>query len=397
MPKLLQINVTANWGSTGKIAEEIGKLAINAGWESYIAYGRGRPVSKSRLIRVGNDYDMYSHILRTRLFDSHGLASRHATLSLIKKIKLISPDIIHLHNIHGYYLNYPILFEYLKNTGIPVVWTLHDCWTFSGHCAHHLSPFCDKWKTECNNCVRLSSYPASIWKDRSKRNFFQKKESFSSLPNLTLVPVSYWLQQELSSSFLADYHSFVIHNGIDLSIFTPSDNQISKQRDYYSILGVSSVWEARKGLDDFIKLRYLLPDNFHITLVGLSPKQIKSLPPGIKGITRTQSVEELRNLYREADIFVNPTLEDTYPTTNLEAMACGTPVLTYATGGSPESIGEATGEVIDYGDVKKLAERIRKVCETHPYSSGRCRAHAEAHFDKNQAFQKYLELYNKLI
>ncbi|WP_300502419.1 glycosyltransferase [uncultured Duncaniella sp.] len=393
---LLQINVTANWGSTGKIAEDIGKLAIDAGWESWIAYGRGNPSSESKLIRIGNDWDMKSHALQSRLFDNHGLASSKVTKTFIRQIKEIKPDIIHLHNIHGYYLNYPLLFDFLKEYGAPVVWTLHDCWPFTGHCAYYDYAKCDKWRTQCHDCPQLRSYPASVWLDRTERNFNRKKDAFLSHPDITFVPVSDWLKTELSKSFLSDYSAITIHNGINLDIFKPSQN-ITKQGNEKVILGVASVWDKRKGLDEFVKLRPLLPDNYLIILVGLSQDQISSLPAGITGIRRTENVGQLVDLYSMADVFVNPTLEDNFPTTNLEALACGTPVITYETGGSPEAIDDHTGFVVPYQDVTTLAEKIKIVCEKHPFDSIKCRERAVEFYDKQKVFKEYINLYNQLL
>lgn len=394
--KLFQINVTANWGSTGKIAEDIGKLAISDGWESWIAYGRGTPTSNSHLIRIGNDWDMKIHGLQTRVLDNHGLASKWITREFICKINEIKPDIIHLHNIHGYFLNYPILFDFLKEFGAPVVWTLHDCWPFTGHCAYYDYVKCDLWQTGCHDCPQLRSYPASLWRDRSRKNYLQKKDSFLGLHNLTLVPVSDWLKEKLSQSFLSDYPSVTIHNGIDLSVFTPYETLV-KDESKKIILGVASVWDRRKGLDEFIKLRRLLPEDFTIILVGLSQDQISILPEGITGISRTDNVRQLADLYSMADVFVNPTLEDNFPTTNLEALACGTPVITYNTGGSPEAVDDQTGIVVPYQDVFTMAEKIKYVCESTPFSSEKCRQRAEKFFNKEFTFQKYIDLYNKLI
>jgi glycosyltransferase involved in cell wall biosynthesis len=390
MPKLLQINVTANWGSTGKIAEDIGRLAMESGWESWIAYGRGIPQSKSQLVRIGNDLDMKFHAIQTRLFDNHGLASVHPTKKFIRQIQEIKPDIIHLHNIHGYFLNYPILFSFLKEYRVPIVWTLHDCWPFTGHCAYYDYAKCDKWLNGCYSCPQLRCYPASLFADRSRENYNQKKKSFFGCESLTLVPVSDWLNGEVARSFLSEYNILTIHNGIDLSVFKPS-----KPKERY-ILGCASVWDKRKGLQEFIKLRNILPNDIQIILVGLSQKQIGLLPQGIKGITRTDNVKQLVDLYSSAIAFVNPTLEDNFPTTNLEALACGTPVITYCTGGSPEAIDRITGIVVPQGDIQSLSDAIVK-SDNSGFSSTACRERVEKYFDKNICFKKYLDLYDKLM
>lgn len=392
--KLLQINVTANSGSTGKIAEAIGQLAINRGWESWIAYGRGTPQSESRLIRIGNDWDMRWHGVETRLLDNHGLASRRTTRQFISRIKEINPDIIHLHNIHGYFINYPLLFRFLQEWGGPVVWTLHDCWSFTGHCAYFDMINCDKWQNKCMNCPQKSSYPKS-YIDKSLRNYIKKKSSFNTiLPQLTLVPVSNWLSGLLTKSYLHNCKIRKIHNGIDLKLFKPQ----SEYKEKFVVLGVASVWDQRKGLADFIKLSDILPERYKIILIGLSEKQIKNLPINIQGIRRTENINQLVELYSMADVFMNPTWEDNFPTTNIEALACGTPVITYRTGGSPEAIDSNTGIVVEQGDVQGL----KKAIETIRTSSDRftpelCRARAEKYFNQNDRFEEYFELYEKII
>lgn len=390
--RLLQINVTANWGSTGKIAEEIGKVAIDNGWESWIAYGRGNPTSKSNLIRIGNDFDMKVHAVQSRLFDNHGLASRKVTKKFIERIKEIKPDIIHLHNIHGYYLNYPLLFDYLKEWGGPVVWTQHDMWAITGHCAFWGIEECPKWKTECEHCPRLNTYPKSIWLDKSKYNFNLKQKTFSSLPNLTLVPVSNWLSDLLGQSFLSNIPRKVIYNGVDVSTFKPSGNGDGKY-----VISVASIWEDRKGLSDFYKLRSLLPNDIGIVLVGLSKDQIKNLPNGIDGIERTSSKEKLASLYSSALALVNPTYDDNFPTVNIEALASGTPVITYNTGGSPEAINSETGYVVKRGDVAGLAESIIDICNSdYRIKKTLCRERALELFASDKNYMEYLKLYKML-
>lgn len=390
---LLQINVTANWGSTGKIAEDIGKIAIANGWESWIAYGRGNPTSASNLIRIGDDLDMKVHAIQSRLLDNHGLSSKEATKSFIKRIEEIKPDIIHLHNIHGYYLNYPILFEYLKRWGGPVVWTLHDIWPITGHCAYFGIDECQKWMTGCGKCPHLKSYPKSILLDRSKHNYILKKEYFNSLPNLTLVPVSNWLSKILSQSFLNDIPRKTIHNGIDVFIFSPHNNGHSNY-----ILGVANVWEDRKGLSDFFKLREILPSDIDIVLVGLTNDQIERLPIGINGLTRTSSKEELASLYSSAIAFVNPTYEDNFPTVNIEALSSGTPVITYNTGGSPEAIDDKTGKVVEQGDIRTMANTVLDILnDPSLFSPFACRKRAESYFNKRTQYDLYIDLYNSLL
>lgn len=393
MPTLLQINVTANWGSTGKIAEQIGLCVMSHGWKSYIAYGRDVNPSKNHLIKIGNIFDVYEHYAEGLILDNEGLASRRATKSLIKKIDDIKPDIVHLHNIHDHYLNYKLLFTYLNKTNIKVVWTFHDCWAFTGHCFHFVTKSCMKWETGCYDCPLVHDYPNTLL-DRSRKNYELKKTLFSSNKNLSIVSCSEWLGNFVRESFLKDKRINVIHNGIDINTFCPQEKKIKKE---YCIIAISNVWDEKKGLLDVFKLRKMLPlDQFSITMVGLSADQIKKLPVGIIGIERTQNIHELIDLYSNADVLINPTYADNFPTVNLEALACGTPVITYKTGGSPEAIDEKTGVVVEQGNVNALEDAIVKLRE-NPFVSSDCRQRAVDYFDKDKCFEKYIELYETLL
>lgn len=395
MPTLLQINVTANSGSHGKIAEEIGVLAMSRGWRSVIAYGRWANPSKSELIRIGSDVGVKEHAIESRLLDNHGLASRKDTRDLVQKIKEIKPDIIHLHNIHGYYLNYRILFEYLNKTNIPVVWTFHDCWPFTGHCAHFVTAKCEKWREGCFNCPLLKDYPKSF-SDHSKKNYQIKKEVFTANNNLHIVAVSDWLAGLVRQSFFKDKDIRVIKNGVNLDIFKPSFFEGGVKN---RIIGVSNVWTKDKGLQDFYSLRERLnQDAYEIILVGLNVEQIKSLPQGIKGIEHTESLSELVTLYSSASVLVNPTYADTFPTINLEALACGTPVITYRTGGSPEAVDKTTGIVVEQGNLEELTEAITEICRKDRDSiSKACRMRAVQEFNKNDKYNGYLSVYQQVM
>lgn len=397
MSRVLQINVVANSGSTGRIAEGIGTLAQTNGFESYIAYGRWALPSSSHLVKIGGKADYLWHGIESRIFDNHGLASRRATRNFLKAVDEINPSIIHLHNIHGYYLNYPMLFQYLAEKKIPVVWTLHDCWVFTGHCAYYDFCGCDRWKTQCHNCPQKKTYPTSFLFDRSQKNFADKKYFFTMPENMTIVPVSQWLADQVSGSFLQNYPREVIHNGVDTNVFHPYDQHEMKAKFGWSdkkiLLGVASTWSPRKGLTDFVKLSSLLPEDYLIVLVGLSAKQQKNLPSNVIGISKTESVTDLAQLYSAADVFINPTWEDNYPTTNLEAIACGTPVVTYQTGGSPESVREPMGFVIHQGDLAQLKTAVEEIVK----EPERCRQHALEHFQQQECYGEYIKLYKKLL
>lgn len=390
MPTLLQINATANWGSTGKIAEAIGVSAIQSGWDSYIAYGRIANSSSSHLIKIGCTLSPYIHYIYDRCLDKEGLGSQYATLKLVKQIDAIRPDVVHLHNLHDHYLNYKILFEYLNQTNIKVVWTFHDCWAFTGHCYHFMHSKCMKWKSMCNCCAQKHRFI-----DRSGDNYLLKESLFTACENMTIIPCSEWMKDLVNKSFLKDKPTYVIHNGVDIQIFKVLHN-VRKNDAKFQIVAVSNVWTRSKGLYDLYKLRELLDDGFEITIVGLTDGQIQQLPSGIIGISRTQNIEQLVRLYNEADVLVNPTYADTFPTVNIEALACGVPVITYKTGGSPEAVDERTGIVIDQGDVESLARAVIRL-KINPLSREECRRRAEKYFDRSKCFYKYIELYEKIL
>jgi glycosyltransferase involved in cell wall biosynthesis len=405
--KILQINTTLNSSSTGKIVNQIGELCIQNGHDSFIVYSGRYPKTTniSVIRRIGNIFDFYFHALVTRFFDKHGFASNRATKKLIKYIDQIKPDIIHLHNLHGYYLNVKILFEYLSSNNSRVVWTLHDCWPFTGHCSHFDFVKCLKWQNACNNCPQINMYPSSLVKDNSKENFENKKLYFTSIDNakMTIVPVSNWLQTKLNKSFLKDYKSQVIHNGIDLNVFRPIESKIFEKypslKNKFILLGVASVWTQRKGFKEFIKLSNYLDHSFIIVLVGVKSKQKKQLPKNIVSIERTSNQEELASLYSAADVYLNLTFEDTYPSTNLEAIACGTPVISYQTGGSPESIMNGNGYVIGQGDMISLVQKIQEIKKNNleGFSKEFLISSAKNNFNKDINFRKYLSLYNKIF
>jgi len=398
--KILQINVTSNWGSTGHIVEDIGELIRANNGKNYVAYGRNATQSFSETIKISNKYDLFIHLLQTRIFDRHGLASSYTTKKLIKQIKLLKPDIIHLHNIHGYYVNYKILFNYLSQIEIPIVWTIHDCWPYTGHCAYYSYINCHKWKAGCHHCPQINKYPTSWLYDRSMKNYLDKKDTFTKVKNMILVPVSNWLANEIKHSFLKEYPIKVIHNGIDLRTFYPS--HISKEEfnleNKFVILGVASIWDKRKGLDDFIFLRKLLPDKYEIILVGLTQKQIKKLPKGIVGITRTNNIKELVNYYSLADVYVNFSVEETFGLTTCESLACGTPVIVYNSTACPEIVSKDTGYVVALHDFDNIIQCIKSIeIKGKTTFKNACIQRVKQLYDKKICYSQYLELYNILL
>ncbi|MFT6908562.1 MAG: glycosyltransferase involved in cell wall biosynthesis [Patiriisocius sp.] len=393
--KIVQINTTVNTGSTGRIAEGIGELILSDGNQSFIAHGRQGNKSQSEKLKIGTSLDTYIHGIKSFFLDRHGFGSTKSTKQIVEKLKEINPDAIGLHNLHGYYLNVEILFNYLKEKNIPIVWTLFDCWAFTGHCTYYDSVDCKKWQTECHSCPKTSKYPRSIGVDQSRQNFRDKRNLFQLPQNLHLVVHSRWLLNQVGQSFLKDIAIHHIYNGTDLTVFKPQ-----KHKEDNLILGVASTWDERKGLADFLALRKEVSQEYNMVLIGLSIKQIKQLPPGITGLTRTESMEELAEWYSKALCFINPTYQDNFPTTNIEALACGTPVITYNTGGSPEAVDSKTGIVIEKGDINALAKAVELISNQKDQNydwTGACRSRAENLFDAKKQYQKYLGLYKSLV
>lgn len=361
--KILMINSVCGIRSTGRICTDLAEALTKQGNQVKIVYGREEVPERygQYAVRVGSDFDATVHAIRSRLLDDTGFGSLEATKRLITWIKNYDPDIIHLHNIHGYYINIEALFAYLKEAHKRVIWTLHDCWAFTGHCSHFSYIKCEKWKTGCSHCPQKKRYPSSLIRDNSANNWQNKKRLFSSLENVTLVTPSVWLSDLVKQSFLKNYPVTVIHNGIDTSVFKPTPSLFRAKYNLQNrtiLLGVASSWNDRKGLSDFIRLSETVGKDYQVVLVGLSDKQMKLIPDSIIGIKRTNSTKELAEIYSAADIFLNLTYEDNYPTVNLEAQACGTPVITYKTGGSIESVPEKNR--VEQGDLEAVVAKTKE-------------------------------------
>ncbi|WP_214756193.1 glycosyltransferase [Exiguobacterium sp. s157] len=395
--KVLQINSVCGTGSTGRIATDIHETLNVKGHESYIAFGRGEAKKSDFTVKIGDKSNNLRHLIKTRVFDLHGFGSERATNNFIQKVKKIDPDVIHLHNIHGYYLNVESLFNFLKEIDKPVIWTLHDCWAFTGHCAYFDFANCDKWKTECSQCPETKSYPASLFFDNSTLNFHKKNQIFNGVKNLTIVTPSIWLADLLKESFLRNYPVKVINNGIDLITFMPRKSEFIEEhnlKDKFILLGVASTWDRRKGYKYFLEMSKHLNEDEVIILVGLTNEQIKKLPKNIIGINKTNDAKELSEIYSIANVFVNPTLEDNFPTTNLEALACGTPVVTFDTGGSIESVDDSTGRVVRKGDIHELIRTLNKIKNKEiEFDSDSCRRRAELLYNKDKRYLDYINLY----
>ena len=393
--KVLQIS--ANWGhgGPGSVEKDIYCTLAEAGHKCVIAYGRGSVPPEIESYRIGKKIDNYIHYAAATLFDKAGFSSTNPTKKLIAYIQSIKPDVIQLHNLLGYYINIDVLFSFLKNCGIPVVWTVHDCWPITGHCINFERVGCEKWKTGCGSCKLTHDYPRALV-DRSGNNLRKKKELLSGLRNLTIVAPSRWLENLLKQSYLSQYDIKVINNGIDLSLFKPTD---SDYREKYGLgekkilLFVASVWNEMKGLNLIQELSQIVSPDFKIVIIGKNSEFVSG--ENVLTFGRTSDVSELVKWYSAADVFVNPTLGDNFPTVNIEALACGVPVVTNATGGSPEIPGEECGGICYSKTAGELYQRINEII-SKKIDKTKCTQRAGI-FERSKCYRQYIDLYERLL
>jgi len=396
--KIFYINVEANFGSTGKIVESLGQLAQRKGSTTYLAHGRKYRASKLITYKIGNLFTYGFHFLLSILFDGQGRGSYLATKHLVRRINKIKPDVIHLHNIHGYYINYKVLFRYLEHYNGILIWTLHDCWALTGHCTHYDHVGCEKWKVECHSCPQQNKYPTSLLLDRSRKNHQKKKQYFSLPTNLKIITVSNWLNRQVKQSFLSNINTQTIYNGIDTSIFKKKYNSTLREQFHidnkFIILGVASVWSETKGLSDFIKLSKTLKENEKIVLIGLSKNQISKLPISIIGLERTDTLEILVEWYSTANVYVNTSYEETFGMTTVEAMACGTPAVVYNSTACDECITNEVGFSVEKSNITQLKNALEIIkTKGNGFYDEPCRRHVEENFEKNNRYKEYLKLY----
>lgn len=401
MKSVFAIN-SCNFGSTGNIMLQIAQAAREDGYHAVTCCPQSRSNRRKQMenqIFIGNRFSRNIHIFLGRQTGFHGCFSILSTFFFIRKLEKEQPDIIHLHNLHSDYINLPILFRYIKKHNVKVVWTLHDCWAFTGQCPYFTIAKCDKWITGCHDCPSYQEYPASRV-DRTKTMWELKKKWFTGVKNMTIVTPSQWMADLVKQSFLQEYSVRVIHNGIDLSVFKPMPSDFRQRHkipeDKFLLLGVAFGWGKRKGLDVFVELsKRLDSEKYQIVLVGTDDMVDKQLPENVISIHRTQNQTEMAEIYTAADLFVNPTREENYPTVNMEAIACGTPVLTFRTGGSPEIVDECTGVVVDCDDVDAMEREILFISQERPFAAEACTERAKQ-FSKEKRFTEYLELYQTL-
>lgn len=351
--KYLFVNTVAGFGSTGRIAADTCRELMAQGHTCVLAFGRGGgDCPDVPTVTIGSEWDCRLHAARSRLLDDAGFGSRRATRRFLKWVEAYDPDVIWLHNLHGYYLHLGELFGYLRGCGREIRWTLHDCWSFTGHCAYFDYVGCDRWRTGCHHCPQRGTYPKSLLLDRSRRNYAQKKRLFTGIPNLRLQVPSHWLERRVRESFLGCYPVEVVYNTVDRNVFRPTPGEMRQRYGLEGkkiVLGVASVWEARKGLADFLALAPLLDETYKIVLVGLSRKQIAALPEGILGLPRTDSTAALAQWYTAADVYVSPSTEETFGMTVLEALCCGTQAVVYRDTACEEIVNQFGGVAVPRG------------------------------------------------
>ena len=399
--RVLLIHRDLGIGSVGRIVEDLYFGIVNNGIECKVAYGgciNKTNIPVQDIVAINNKNGIRFHALMSRLTDRTGFFGSRHTKKLIHFIESYSPDIIHIHGCYGYWINIKVLYRYLATKNIRVINTLHSCWDFTGHCCYFTKANCDKWKTQCKACPERRNYPSSLFFDNSALNYKHKKCLFASNDHLEYVAPSEWIKTCFHESFLKNHKITLINNGIDLFSFKKNNGDVSKygiKEKSIVVLGVAACWNERKGLSDFIDLARIVPNNYQIVVVGVNDDQLKKLPNNIVGIKRTDSKDDLASLYSRATVFFNPTYEDNYPTVNLEAIACGTPVVTYPTGGSPEIIEKTKcGIVVDYKDYKSIITFI----ETRRGQRFLLSDEQLQSFSREKMVEKYLELYlNKTL
>lgn len=396
--KILSVNL-GNYSSTGSIAQGIKQEAERHGMEYVLAYPfdpQNKP-SREEDFLIGNRLGRRMSIALGMVTGYNGCFSVFSTRSLLRRIDQYHPDILHFHNLHNNYINLPMLFRYVKKRKIKVVWTLHDCWSFTGQCPYFDMVGCEKWKTGCHSCPKYTEYPKALV-DNTKRMWHLKKKWFNGVENLTFVTPAEWLASMVKQSFLDSYPVRVINNGIDLSVFKPLDAETARERYGLTskkiVLGVAFDWSERKGIDVFAELARRLPDDYQIVLVGMHDEARKLLPENVLALGRVPA-KELAELYAMADVFANPTRDEVFGLVNVEALACGTPGITFNSGGSPECYDETCGAVVDCGDIDALEKEIIRICTEKPYSAEACIARAKQ-FDKNLKFREYCDLYGEI-
>ncbi|MBR5496234.1 MAG: glycosyltransferase [Oscillospiraceae bacterium] len=397
--KILQINSVCGSGSTGRLVAQTAQLVRENGGQSFVAYGGGT-CKEPNSYRINSKFEQKFSIAQTRLLGKHGFYNKAATKKLVKWIQNVNPDIIHLHNLHGHYVNVKILFDYLKKTNKPVVWSLYDCWSFTGHCAHFDFAGCNKWQTGCRNCEQKKNYPQSLIFDRSKSGYKAKKSAFAGVDNMTIVVPSKWLESKVKQSHLNNYKTKLIPSGIDLSAFSPIKSDLREKynlTDKKIVLAVASQWVKNKGIEYANKLADMLPDEYQVVIIGAKTQEYPNYSKKVLHIHKTENIQELAKWYTAADVLVITTLQETQGLTSVEAFACGTPVVAFNSGGAPEALDEKCGIVVEKCDVEGMMRAIECIVENPQNFTENACIDRSKDYDKNEKLKMYIDLYNEIL
>lgn len=395
--KLVEINAAHNL-STGNIMLQIAQTAREDGMEAYTFSKKTRTAKKTHIDNhylIGSVFENTLNRYIAFYTDFQDVGSYFGTKKLVKKLKEIDPDVIHIHDIVGWYVNIKVLFKYFKECGKPIVWTFHDCWAFTGRCIYYDYVKCDAWKTGCAKCIQPEGYPTTKIFDHASWNYKRKKELFTSLDNLTIVTPSKWMKSQVKESFLKDFDCRVINNGVDKNVFKPTSSDFREKynlQDKKIVLGICSCWgQVRKGYKYMVELSNKLDDSYQVVLVGVNEGEGYTVPDNIIGIHKTTNVEELVEIYSTADVLVDPTLEDNFPSTHIEALACGLPIVTFETGGAIETVNEKTGKIVPQKNIYVLQAAVEQVCNSDIDYKTNC-LEESAKYDKKEKYQEYISL-----
>lgn len=397
--KVVQINSVYNKGSIGRTTAEIHEALRKTGNESYVYTSVSEDEDKN-VFRIGNTFDHKLHSLLSKIFGLQGYFSYSATWKLIRHLKEIAPDIVHLRNLHANYINLPMLLKYLAREDIATVLTLHDCWFITGKCCYYTHVNCNKWKTECHNCPALKYDNVSWFLDRSRKVFNDKKKLFNAIPRLAVYGNSQWTTDQAKQSFLKNA-KYVgrIYNWIDQQIYHEVNCNDLKHKysldDKFVILGVSQGWSNRKGLNIFVELAKRIPDSVIVLIGKMNCKE--TLPSNIISVGQIQNIEELCKFYSLSDVFINPSLQETFGKVSAEALCCGTPIIVNNATANPELVGPKCGYVVKNNDIEEYVFYINEILRLgKKFFSEHCIQFASSNFDKDINILEYLELYKLL-
>ncbi|MEG1300386.1 MAG: glycosyltransferase [Erysipelotrichaceae bacterium] len=396
--KIAQINVTYGKASTGRTCKELSDFLTSKG-VNVVTFSAscGKKYKENKIFE--SKISRLKHLMLSRITGLEGYYSFGATKKLVKELLNFNPDIVHLRILHGSYLNYGYLYKKIREMKIPVVWTMHDCWAYTGKCAYYSNLNCFKWKdATCSKCPAKKQYPESLFFDFSNYMYKRKNELFNSISDLHIVTVSDWLKCEVEQSYLNQFDIRRIYNWIDLDVFQPRESNKLKLKypNRFIILGVASAWSSRKGIDKFIELSKYLADNYLIILIGKCNVRLPN--KRIVSVDNISSKNELSEYYSLANVFINFSEEETFGKVAAEAISCGTPVITNSNTANPEIIDNRCGIVLKNGNMEEVLEAIKKIESNKKlFYSNACVKRANKLFNKSINCELYYSLYLDLI